>query len=366
MKIGVDVSDLVTNRADGTTRYTRELVSRLPLIAPDMQWQYFAPGEFTAGTPLPVNVAAHISPWPKYWTQLRFPWEVLRYRPDVLFMPIQQLPIMRPKGMKTVAVIHDLAFHTFSQQTAYKDWLLLHAFTAQVAREADEIIAVSASTKADIAHYYGREKNVHVVHHGVDHARFHVPSEAEKETGWRDVIKAYPQLRKPYILYVGQIQPRKNLVRLIEAFEVMVGKNPDLQLVIAGGHGWKQGEILAKVKNSSAKQNIVMTGPVPDALLPALYWHASVFALVSLYEGFGMPVLEALACGIPVAVSNVSSLPEVAGAHAILVDPLDIDSIVQGITQALTNPPTSTLLNADAQLFSWDTCARETWRVLAE
>ena len=362
MKIGFDVSDLATNRADGTTRYTRELVKRLPALAPHDIWQLYSPRDFTES--ISSNTEKIISPWPKYWTQSRFAWDVLKHKPDILFMPIQQLPILRSKTMKTVAVIHDLAFHRFSQQTGYKDWLLLHAFTAQVAREADRIIAVSQATADDIAHYYGRTKHVHVVHHGVDHDKFRVLSEQEKQTGWQKLTTAYPILRPNYILYVGQIQPRKNLVRLIEAFELLRAKQPDLQLVIAGGHGWKQQSILAKIKNSSAKDGILLTGPVADELLPALYAHAEVFTLVSLYEGFGMPILEAMACGIPVVTSNVSSMPEIAGEAAVLVDPHSSEAIAAGIATALSDTTLGHKGIERAKHFTWEKTAQQTFDVL--
>lgn len=360
MKIGFDASDLTTNRADGTTRYARELVKRLPALGESHQWQFFAPGEFEM--PTFTNAKKIISPWPKYWTQARLPFDLFAKIPDVLFMPIQQLPILRPKKMKTVAVVHDLAFHMFGKQYTYKDWLLLHAFTAQVAREADKIIAVSQSTANDIATYYGRTANVHVIHHGVDLETFHVPSESEKESSWQKLLAAYPRLRKPYVLYVGQIQPRKNLPALIQAFEIAHGKNRDLQLVISSGHGWKQAETLEAIKRSPVAEHVYMPGKVSDELLPALYWHAGAFALVSLYEGFGMPILEALACGTPVVTSNVSSMPEVGKGQTTLVNPNDIESIAQGLGIALASPRSLGL----GEEFSWEVAAKKTLQVLVE
>lgn len=357
MKIGFDVSDLVTGRADGTTRYTRELARLFPKISPHMDWHYFAPGNIPG---LDVGVKLHSSPFPKYWTQARLPWDVWRIRPDVLFMPIQQLPMLRPRDLKTVAVIHDLACHTFGEQFTYKDWLLLHAFSAQVAREADRIIAVSQATANDIATYYGRTDEVYVVHHGVDHARFRIPTAEEETAGWAALQKRCPRIQKPYVLYVGQIQPRKNLVGLTQAFEILQQRRPDVHLVIAGGHGWRQKEITHALATSPARDHILELGSVSDDLLPALYHHAGVLGLVSHYEGFGMPLVEAMACGTPVVTSNVSSMPEVAGPHARLVDPSDIEEIAHGLENSLTDPPPGALLSEEAQRFSWEKCATKT------
>ncbi len=367
MNIGFDISDLATNRADGTTRFTRELAARLPVLAATHQWQFFAPFDSNAVTAVSEskNVTKVIAPFPKYWTQLRLPAVLYRHPPDVLFMPIQQLPYIRPKKVKTVAVIHDLAFHHFGPQFTYKDWLLLHTFTSYVAKHADHIIAVSRATAADIAHFYGRTKNVHVIHHGVSHEQFHPPSPTQKSEAQLKLQTALPAIVKPYLLYVGQIQPRKNLIRLIDAFERVKQTRTELQLVIAGGHGWLQQQILARIAASPVKSSIIVTGPVPDELLAPLYWHAEAFILPSLQEGFGMPILEAQACGCPVVTSNTSSMPEVAGEGAVLVEPKNTTSIADGIQTALQNQSDLTQKGlANAQKFSWDATAAKVLKIL--
>lgn len=365
MKIGFDVSDLSTARTDGTTRYTTELAKRLPLLAPNDSWNYYAPADFMPDQTWPVNVIKRISYWPKYWTQMRLPFNLCYDKPDVLFMPIQQIPYARPRKTKTIAVVHDLAVHSFPEQFTYKDWALLQVFSAYVAREADHIIAVSQATAHDIEKYYGRTKNVHVVHHGVDHNRFRLPSDAEKEEGMKELTQKYPALKKPYIFYVGQIQPRKNIVRLVEAFELLKETRQDLQLVIAGGHGWLKKPIIQRIESSKYKDSIVLTGCAPDSLLPTLYWHAEIFVLPSLYEGFGMPVLEAMACGCPVVTSNASSLPEVAGDAAVLVNPIDIASIKEGVEKALVERQSLITRGLErSKQFTWDKTARETLAVI--
>jgi glycosyltransferase involved in cell wall biosynthesis len=380
MKIGFDVSDLCTNRADGTTRYTAELYNYLPTITPDDSWLMFAPcnKEDTRYFPSPnlsnggagqnkkTNTAWHAAPWPKYWTQSRLPFELYKYMPDVLFMPIQQIPYLIPGKIKTVAVIHDLAVHKFPTQFTYKDWLLLQTFSAYTARYADQIIAVSKATAKDIAKYYGRTDGVHVIHHGVDHKQFRPPFDNERTKSWELLKNTYSELSAPFILYVGQIQPRKNIERLINAFEIIHQHNTDLQLVIAGAHGWLQKPILKRIKESKKSQSIHALGRVSNEILLALYWNAELFVMPSLYEGFGMPILEAMAAGCPVVTSNVSAMPEVAGDGAIYVDPFEVESMAQGMMQAFSKK--SDLIQKGlirAKQFNWHTTALKTAKVIA-
>lgn len=382
MKIGFDVSDLATGRADGTTRFTMEVAKRLPLINKDCEWLYFAPGDVSGLFALKSqNINFKVSPWLKGWTQMRLPGELYRFRPDRLFMPIQQLPYLRPGKTRTTAVVHDLAFHIYPEQFTNKDWALQHVFTAYACREADSIIAVSQATADDVGRYYGRTKNIHVIHHGLDHNQFKPPvTETEKTEAWKRLIAWQPNLRKPYILFVGQIQPRKNLIRLIEAFELMVlgeefgerGTSSNMvadtaqyQLVIAGSHGWLNKPIYQRVASSRVANQILTPGRVPDDLLTYLYWHAEVFVLPSLYEGFGMPIVEAMGSGCPVVTSNVSSMPEVAGKAAVLIDPGSVKDIQSGIQQAIREKKNLIKRGLDrAKDFNWDGTAKSILAVL--
>ncbi len=366
MKVIFDASDLCTNRADGTTRYTKELLQRLTTLDQSISWHVAAPCAQPAGGAY-KNISWHASPWPKYWTQLRLPFDLMKINPDLLFMPIQQLPIVRPRCMRTVCVVHDLAFLIFPKQFTRKDRLLLRYFTARAVAQADRIIAVSQATADDIRKFYGRSEGVRVVHHGVDHQAFYQPTEEERTQGLHKIGEWNNRIRSPYILFVGQIQPRKNLANLIAAFEELRQTNKQLQLVIAGGHGWLQQPIFDRAKTSPAANDIIFTGRVPDHLLPALYWNAQALALVSLYEGFGMTVLEAMACGCPVVTSNVSSMPEFAGGCSVLVNPHDVKSIVSGLNKAMADRNNLSAAGIkQAKQFTWKNTAADTLRVIKE
>lgn len=367
MRIGFDASDCVTGRADGTTRYTRELAARLPMLAREDSWQFFAPGnpKHLLWDQSPPNVLWRKSPWPRFWTQSRLPFDLYRYPCDVLFMPIQQLPILRPRHTRTVAVIHDLAFHEFGDQFTYVNWMLLHAFTSQTVREADHIIAVSKSTADDIERLYGRRNNVHVIWHGVHHAQFVRPDSRVLSEAGESLRTAIPGLRRSYILFVGQVQPRKNLARLVQAFELMESRWPNVQLVVAGGHGWLNQPIYQLFKESRRQRDILVTGTVDEACLASLYWHAEALVLPSLYEGFGLPVLEAMAAGCPVVAADSSSLREIVSSAGVLVDPYDPRSIAEGIAQALRTPAELRAKGLQhVASFTWDKTARETLAVL--
>lgn len=363
MNIAFDASDLCAGQADGTTRYTYELAARLPKLAPELAWSMMLQCQAPANPRLAENASWAPSVWPKYWTQSRMPIELYKAKPALLFMPIQQLPIIRPRRLKTVAVIHDLAYHYYPEQFTYKNWLLLTIFGAQAINEADHLIAVSQATADDIKKVYGRTENVHVVHHGVDHDVFHAPVNTEQS--WTAVQTAYPKLQKPYLLHIGQIQPRKNLIQLIEAFEGLKKEDPELQLVIGGSHGWLRQPIEERAASSPYSDDILMLGRVPDELLPNLYANAEVFTLVSLYEGFGIPVIEAMACGAPVVTSNTSSMPEVAGDAAVLVDPNDMQSIITGIRQARSQRVELSKKGiSQAKRFTWDLTAQKTLDII--
>jgi glycosyltransferase involved in cell wall biosynthesis len=195
---------------------------------------------------------------------------------------------------------------------------------------------------------------IEVLYSGVD-ARFR----PEREPGERRrILNRYRVGEHPYVLSVSTLQPRKNYVRLIQAFATVGG---EVRLVIAGGRGWLYEDIFAAAAKYGDRVRIL--GFVDDADLPALYRSAALFAFPSLYEGFGLPVLEAMACGVPVVCSNASSLPEVAGDAALLVDPFDVDGIADLMARALRDRELAMDLVerglAQASRFTWERSARQ-------
>jgi glycosyltransferase involved in cell wall biosynthesis len=228
------------------------------------------------------------------------------------------------------------------------------------ARKADSIIAVSENTKKDVIKFYGIVPDkVKVIHLGVDSNFSPIKNENDDS-----VLRRY-NLKPGYILNVGTLEPRKNIVRLLEAYRLIAA---DLsyapQLVIAGGKGWLSEDINKYIDSSGLKAKVVLTGYVPETDLPSLYRGAAVFAYPSLYEGFGLPPLEAMASGVPVVSSNISSIPEVVGKAGLLVDPCRIDEIARAVIMALEDDGLRDRMINDglkrSGQFSWENTAKKT------
>jgi glycosyltransferase involved in cell wall biosynthesis len=286
-----------------------------------------------------------------------------------VFHASDQLPFV-PPGAAVVLTIHDLTTRRFPEMHVAEN-AALHATKERFARtRADRIIAVSEATRRDIVSELGiPPERISVVYEAAD-ARFrpHTPEEIQT------TLERYGLTHNRYILSVGTLEPRKNYVRLIEAYAMLharyapAGHLPPL--IIAGGNGWKYDAILAAPEQTGVARFVRFLGRVPDDDLPALIAGSRVFVYPSLYEGFGLPPLEALACGVPVVVSHAASLPEVVGDAGLYCDPYDAHDIARQIAALLEdNDLTLRLRYASvmrARQFSWERAARETLAVYAQ
>jgi glycosyltransferase involved in cell wall biosynthesis len=266
------------------------------------------------------------------------------------------------RARSTLLTVHDLSFVRVPEAASPALKAYLDVVVPRSVRRADHVLADSQATKDDlIALYDTPPDKVTVLLSGVD-ARF-------RPTNTPAVREKYRIPPRPYIFSVGTVQPRKNYARLIQALAALRGRGHDLGLVIAGGRGWLEDPIYAAIHDAGMDDYVHFIGFADDADLPALYTAARVTAMPSLYEGFGLPVLESMACGTPVLTSNVSSLPEVAGDAALTVDPGDLDAIV-GTLQRLADDETlrAGLINkgiARAAQFTWDRSARQLVEIYA-
>lgn len=284
-------------------------------------------------------------------------------KPDVLFSPSHYLPPL--KFIPSVCTVHDLGYLKFSEHLKKFDFWQLKYWTAISISISKYIIAVSQATKEDIVrHYPFASKKIVVVHHGYDKIRF---NNKISPNDVRRVKKKYGI--GDYILFLSTLKPSKNIEGLLEAYKLLVGNRPKTTLVIAGKKGWMYESIFQKIRTLNLSKNVIFTDFVSEKDKPALIFGAKVFVLPSYWEGFGMDIVNAMACGTPVVVSNLASLPEVAGKAGVYVNPYKPDDIARGIRKVLTmsskeyNMLVKSGLN-QASKFSWQKAAKETLEVL--
>ena len=266
------------------------------------------------------------------------------------------------KRVKNVVTIHDIPQHSNQYSGTRHPEKKIRRYEGIMAR-ADRIIVDSEYTKADILRFYSvPEERIDVVHLGVEE---HVRTAGEEEM--RAALSRYG-VRVPYLLHVGRIEKKKNLCRTLEAYAGIKKRLSDpMQIVLAGTPGPGGEEVFEAIERLNLNEEVHLAGYVRQEDLPALYSGAMVFLFPSLYEGFGMPVLEAMACGAPVLTSNVTSLPEVAGDAAVQVNPLDVGSIATGILRLVEDPALREQCVRKglerAREFTWEKTARETLAV---
>jgi glycosyltransferase involved in cell wall biosynthesis len=298
------------------------------------------------------------------WEQFIQPWLVARSGIDLLHSMAFVTPLWPP--CPSVTTIYDLSFLRYPH--SFRTWnrLYLSTFTRLSSRKADHLIAISKSTARDIEHFFGvPPERISVIYCGVE-PEYHPLPPAEVER-----FRRARGLPDRMILYVGTIEPRKNLARLLEAYRLLLrsrkNRNGGLnapRLVIAGGKGWLYEDILARVEELGLSQDVMLPGYVPGGELPLWYNAAECFVYPSTYEGFGLPVLEAMACGTPVVTSNSSSLPEVVGEAGRTVSPENVEELAEMLGQVLGDGDLRAQMRQQglgrAALFSWDRAARET------
>lgn len=305
-------------------------------------------------------------PFPFFWTQVRFALEIWKDCPEVLWMPMQTLPFFRRRNLKTVITIHDLAFKYFPDHFPKGDFRRLSFFSGYAIKNADKIIAVSESTKRDILKFYPKtkEEKIKVIYHGFSKEVFSGKKITEETEG---LLNKY-NIKKDYLLYVGAIQPRKNVRTLIAAFEKNRQVNNNLQLVLAGEKAWLSADTIKRAEASVFKEDIKIVERPGFDDLGKLMSGASIFVFPSLYEGFGLPILEAFAAKVPVIAADNSSLPEVGGEGALYFDAQNPDELADKIWEILNDDTLkhSLIEKGTEQLkkFSWEKCAQETLEYL--
>jgi len=299
----------------------------------------------------------------KFWTQFGLPLDLFFHkpRPDIFFTPTHYAPRFAP--MPTVVSVMDLSYIHFPELFKKSDLYQLKNWTSYSVRNAVKVFTISNASKDDIIKVYKvPEDKVVVTYPGIKHE-----SEMILEKNMKDLRKKYG-IGEDYILYVGTLQPRKNIVRLIEAFSKI--NHDNIFLVIVGKKGWLYEEILSAPKKFKVENSVKFLDFVPEKELPIIYRNALCFVLPSLYEGFGLPVLEAMKYGCAVITSNISSLPEAGGDAALYVDPMSVDDIASKIKMLINDKKLRNDLvekgKKQVKKFSWEKTAKETLSVLTK
>jgi len=367
MRVTVDVSAAVNGRA-GLGRYAASLAAALAEAHPGAV-SLFA--NFGRGADLPPSLAglpmrrirAGYKPWRMaVWLgQLAgVGFDRLVGKTDLVHATEHLLIPLR--GAPTVLTVHDLIFRLFPEHHKRLNYGYLNAAMPLYVKRADHIIAVSQTTRRDlIAHYGTPAEKITVIAEAA--APHFTPPPPERIAAARQKYG----LPDRYLVTVGTIEPRKNLARLVEALAALRRDDPGLRLLVVGARGWLTEGFDAAIERHGQREAVIELGYVPDADLPAVLGGAAAAVVPSLYEGFGLPALEAMACGVPVACSGTSSLGEVAGDAALTFDPQRVEGMVEALRRLLGDADLRTELRQKglvrAAAFSWARAARETWEV---
>lgn len=363
MIIGIDGNEANVPQKVGVSVYTLKLLEHFQKVAsPRLKFIVFLKKAPHVDLPDENEFFAYQVVNGRFlWSQIFLPFALLKNRfsknrIDVFFSPAHYAPRFSP--CPTVVTIHDVAYLHFPGEFLRKDLYQLKNWTEYSVHNASRIIAVSKATKKDVMSHYGiDDKSIEVVYNGF-----------EKDIELEQAIPPTPPVKPPYVLYVGTIQPRKNINTLIRAFTLFNKTHPEYNLVITGKKGWLFDEIFKEARDLYLNNKIVFTGFVSDEELVYLYQHAFCFVLPSLYEGFGIPLLESMSFGAPAISSYAASLPEVGGEAALYFDPLDQKDLAGKLEMLHTDKKLRRDLiqkgTERIKQFSWTTCAQNTLRVL--
>lgn len=349
MRIAIDTQSTIGQRT-GIGQYTSMLLSELRQVAPEHEYQ-----EINLGYLETMRTDRRIR-----WQQIDVPAQARKHRADLLHIPGFDAPLWHP--CPTILTVHDIIGWLFPKNmppVARFYWAYWLPFSI---RFANVLIADSEATRKDLIHKLKIPADrIRVIHLGVE-ARFSPQNQEQIER-----CRNHYQLPQRFILYVGTLEPRKGIDTLIDAFARLANRCPDVDLVLAGKKGWYWQPLFERIQKHSLQNRVHVTGYVADEDVPALYSAATVFAFPSRYEGFGLPPLEAMACGTPVVSSNSSSLPEVIGDAGILVAPDDESALAMNLEAVLSDRTLHGTLSAkgvlQASKFTWTKTAVETLKV---
>ncbi|HWQ60050.1 MAG TPA: glycosyltransferase family 1 protein [Candidatus Fimivivens sp.] len=353
MVIGIDASRAFLRNRTGIEEYAHQVIAYLRGPLRDERVVLYVRGGQSSDFELPESWELRRLRAPRFWTHIRLSLEMLLHPPDVLFVPAHTVPLIHAR--KSVVTVHGLEYE-FSPES-YSRWerFYMRSVIRFSCCAAETVIAVSENTKRDLMRLYGIPKEkIRVVYEGK-------PEKVSKVESRKSKVE---EDGKPYLLFIGRIEERKNVRRIVEAFGILKKRyGTPLRLVLAGKPGYGYADVKRAIGTSEYRNEIVETGYVDNTQKSVLLENADIFVFPSLYEGFGLPVIEAQASGVPVVTSDISSLPEVAGKGAVFVGPLFSESIADGVWQVLSDRDFRDGIikkgRSNAERFDWAKCAGE-------
>ncbi|MEW6407201.1 MAG: glycosyltransferase family 1 protein [Patescibacteria group bacterium] len=369
MLIGIDASRANRALKSGTEWYSYYLILELAKIDRKNRYFLYTPEKLRGElTNLPKNFEEKILSWPpkKLWTMARLSFEMLIAPLDLLFVPAHIIPIISPKN--TLTAIHDLGFLRYPQFYSKKE-LKYHRFgLRQAIKKAIKIITISEFSKKELIELCCMpSEKIEVIYLGFSPKYKQILDRQKTET----ILEKYHIPKNiPYILYIGRLEYKKNTPRLISAFAKFKKLNPELRhkLVLVGSFGVGKEEVFKNIKKYNLEKEVIMPGWIIEDDLSYILSGASLFVFPSLYEGFGIPILEAMAACVPVCAAARASIPEVAGRAALFFDPENEEEMAKSIEKILKNLNLQKELKEKgkkrASAFSWEKCARRTLKVL--
>ena len=370
MKIAVDARALVSSKPAGKENCIINVLEELFKL--DKKNHYFLYLNRSFDRCLPSNFSKKIIKFPSIFWHFFVLLDLLFHKFDVFFAPTSYIIPALNFSSSNVVIVHDLfVFSSIKKSVKLKTKLFENFFIKSALKNSKKIIAVSQNTKNDLIKFFKiRDNKIIVIPWGV-HSKYRIIEDKEKILLFLDKYN----LPEKFILFVGTLEPRKNIVRLIEAYYLVINDrlsiiNNNPKLVIVGKKGWRYQGIFNKVKELNIEDMVVFLDYVPEDDLPFLYQSAFCFIYPSLYEGFGLPPLEAMACGCPVITSNISSLPEVVGNAAVLVNPYKVDEIAFALKRILSDKSLRQELKkkgfVQAQKFSWGKTSQKILNILRQ
>lgn len=365
MRIGLIVYGL-DRPLTGIARYTLELARAMSALTPRPEVVLLGAGDLgplenqTAFPYVPLP-GCRLLPGLMTFGNVVIPSVARRLGLDLIHDPSGVTPLLFSFGeFRSVVTVHDVFAWSCPGNSTLLDQIIYRQWLPRVLPKMSAVITVSQQSRQDIQQYLAPPADrVKIIPYGVTPLFRPLPRTQVKKH-----LETEFNISDPYILYVGALTVRKNIKRALEAFALISDQMPSLRFILVGPRSWKQSPVEEIIERLDIGDKILLTGPLTDKDLPALYNGAELFIFPSLYEGFGLPVLEAMACGTPVLTSNLSSLPEVTGDAAKLVDPIDVNAIAQAMTQVLQNPALAATMREKglrrAQQFTWERTATQT------